>query len=629
MQAGHFNAAKGDTLAFMEKYNDLLEDRENRPFLDVINHQVALFYDKQGVDDKAIKYYNASLRKQSKDRYLAASNHRNLAEIYFKNAKYPKAGAYYDSTLVHLESRSREYKQIKKKRDNLADVIKYEAIAQANDSILHIVSLPEAERRTFFEQYIERLKIQEERERVRLEEAARIAENQAASGGASTDPMYQSDEKGTVARSGVTDAGSLARRAPSGLAPTGTTDMEKGDINAASSTTPAMSGGGGGSKFYFYTASTVSFGKLEFKKRWGNRPLTDNWRWAAEQRGSATRAQDDISNAAGDSLSIAGADSKMSDERYTANFYLKQLPTSQKVLDSLAKDRNFAYYQLGSIYMEKFKEYQRAADKLEKLLVNNPEERLVLPSKYNLYKIYQIINPSKADKYKQQILGEYPDSRYAELIRNPLSDAVNQGSPERVYENLFKRYQAGEVRDVAAQVETNIETYTGEDIVSKFELLKANVTGRLQGLDEYKKQLNFVALNYPNSVEGKQAETMLKTDIPALEKLNFGQPAITWKVVFKFDNPNDPKIKPLSDKIKKFIKEGLNNSITLSNDIYTTNENLLVMHGFNSRLAALDAVTILKDYKTYKVAETPVIISSEDYKVIQIKKNYTEFLAIK
>ena len=113
-----------------------------------------------------------------------------------------------------------------------------------------------------------------------------------------------------------------------------------------------------------------------------------------------------------------------------------------------------------------------------------------------------------------------------------------------------------------------------------------------------------------------------------MEKLAFGQPTASWKIIFKFDSADDPKIKPLTEKIQKFIKDGLNNSITLSNDIYTLKENMLVIHGFISKLAAEDAVSVLKDYKTYKITETPVIISSEDYKVVQIKKNFTEFLAI-
>jgi tetratricopeptide (TPR) repeat protein len=623
MQAGNFDHKAGDTLAFMEKYRDLLEDRENRPYLDVINHQVGLFYDKQGNDRKAVEHYNASLRKQTRDRYLVASNYRNIAEIHFRNAKYVYAGQYYDSTMTNLNSRTREYKNIKKKRDNLVDVIKYEGIAQTNDSILRLSAMAEPEKRAFFEGYIERLKQQEERERQKAEAAAKAAGNNA--GGttnlnAGIDPLFQNDDAGSnsPAFKGSPDKIGQQRVAAPGKVQQGA---------PVSGTVASGTSAGQGGNFYFYTPSTVAYGKLEFKKLWGNRPLVDNWRWSSELRNASVQQSQVTAN---DTTSGAvPGESNVTDERYTADYYIKQLPTSQTVLDSLAKERNFAYYQLGTIYKEKFKEYRRAADKLEKLLQNNPEERLVLPAKYNLYKIYQIIDPARAEIYKQQILNEYGDSRYAEIIRNPSSDAVNQGSPEQVYENLFKKFEGGNTREVAALTEGYIETYTGEEIVSKFELLKAHVTGRLEGLAAYKEALNFVALNYPNSTEGKQAETMLKTDIPALEKLNFGEPAITWKVIFKFDNPDDPKIKPLTEKIQKYIKEGLNNSITLSNDIYTTNENFIVIHGFNSKLAAQDAVSVLKDYKTYKVAETPIIISTEDYKVVQIKKNLTEFLAIK
>ncbi len=612
MQAGQFDYTKGDTLAFMEKYRDLLEDRENRPYLDIINHQVALFYDKQKDDTRAKHYYNKSLRADSKDRYLTASNYRNIAEINFKDAKYVSAGMYYDSTMVFLDNRSREYRSIRKKRDNLADVIKYEAIAQANDSILHVAGMDDAGRKAYYEEHIAKLREKEEAERIRLEKEAIRQENLASSG------------SGTGAASSRM-AGSMQQLG-------GAQPVSRGAMSASNSGLGGLSSTGGGSKpgkFYFYTASIVAFGKQEFKKKWGNRALSENWRWSSEQSNKA------VENALTGEEQLAGADGKPvkgDDEkvepRFTTDFYISQLPTSQVVLDSLAKDRNFAYYQLGSIYKEKFKEYRLAADKLEKLLVNNPEERLILPAKYNLYKIYQIIDPAKAEVYKQEVLTQYPDSRYAEIIRNPGSDAAKNLSPSAAYDALFKKYNEGQVREVYAAIDEYIDNYNGEEIVSKFELLKAQIGARLMGLEEYKKGLNYVALNYPNSEEGKVAETILKSDLPNLEKLAFGQPAVSWKIVFKFDIADESKIKPLTEKITKFIKEGLNNNITLSSDVYTLNENMLVVHGFISKLAAEDAVSVLKDYKKYKVAETLEIISTEDYKVVQIKKNFTEFLAI-
>src|SRR5690606_406754 len=92
---------------------------------------------------------------------------------------------------------------------------------------------------------------------------------------------------------------------------------------------------GGVNKFYFYTASTVAYGKQEFKRIWGNRQLTENWRWSSELRVETANAA--ISE--DDTLAVSGARSKdeKADPRYMPEFYISQLPTSQVVIDSLAK----------------------------------------------------------------------------------------------------------------------------------------------------------------------------------------------------------------------------------------------------------------------------------------------------
>ena len=136
MKIQYFDFEKGDTIAFLKKFRDLLEDRENRPYLDVLHHQMGLFYGKQNNFEQANKHYNTSLKKKTSDTYLIASNYRNIADIYFNNAKYVMAEKYFDSTLVYLQPRTREFNLITKKRANLEDVIKYEGIAQRNDSII-------------------------------------------------------------------------------------------------------------------------------------------------------------------------------------------------------------------------------------------------------------------------------------------------------------------------------------------------------------------------------------------------------------------------------------------------------------------------------------------------------------
>ena len=64
------------------------------------------------------------------------------------------------------------YRAIKRKRDNLDDVIHYEDVAQRNDSILRLVNLSEADRLAYFTEYTDKLKekalaLQEEAERLK------------------------------------------------------------------------------------------------------------------------------------------------------------------------------------------------------------------------------------------------------------------------------------------------------------------------------------------------------------------------------------------------------------------------------------------------------------------------------
>ena len=44
-KAQMFDYKNGDQDLFLEMYNKLVADRENRPYLDIVNHQMGLFYD--------------------------------------------------------------------------------------------------------------------------------------------------------------------------------------------------------------------------------------------------------------------------------------------------------------------------------------------------------------------------------------------------------------------------------------------------------------------------------------------------------------------------------------------------------------------------------------------------------
>jgi len=587
-QAGLIDVTK-DTLAFIEKYTKLLEDRENRPYLDALNHQVGLFYDKLKQKDKAVKHYNKSLKAGSADSYLMASNFRNLAAIHFDKGKYVEAGKYYDSTLTKFSKKNREYFIIEKKRKNLDDVIKYEGIARKNDSVLNVTSLSNSDRISFYEDHIKKLKVRDS-----IQEALAKKKKEAEA------------NKNNNIQDIVFD-------------PKKTPTPGSGNIMLP----PAF--GNDKNSFYFYTPTTVSYGKVEFAKKWGKRTLKNNWRWVSQTDEIKTNDSEPVDKKPTDTSSIVV-------EKYTTNYYLSQLPTNQVVLDSMAKERNLAYYQLGVIYKEKFFENQLAADRLETLLLNKPEERLILPAKYNLYKIYQTINPSKSEVFKADIISNYPNTRYAQILSGAISEENNLvQTPSEIYKTTYKQFENQEYVTALETIEKCLSQFSGDDLIPKFELLKASVIGKLKGLEEYKKAINYVALTYPDTPEARQADDILRVSIPRLEQMAITSDttSVKWKVLYKAGKRDDAATKDLMDKIQKYIVEKQYDKFSVSYDVYNETESFVVIHGVSSKEFSQYLIDLLQEAKDYKIKTPATVISSENYSVVQVKKNYNEFIALK
>ena len=554
-----------------EYLTELEEDRENRPFLNKIYRQVAEFHLATQSDSLALVYYNKSLRATQNMPQLNALNYENLAIYNFDQNEYKPSGAYYDSVLQNLNENTKKYREVKKKLDNLEDVIKYEEVVQYTDSVITLYEFSIDDRITYFEEHIAQLKAVAENERKK-------GENMANAGFAAF-----SKTKGGKENQG---------------------------------------------KFYFYNITTLGYGKNDFKTRWGKRTLEDDWRWSNKSKAQNLEVNgENPANTAANNVVALGEE-----EKYSVEFYLSQIPTDPLLIDSLRTERNFANYQLGLIYKEKFKENLLAAGKLESVLKSNPEERLVIPSKYNLYKIYEESGSSLATDMKYDIIKNHPESRYAEILLNPQAILTGSAdSPDAKYQRLYKMFQNQEFLQVITGAEENISKYTGDPIVPKFEMLKANAIGRLQGFEDFKEALNYVALNYPNNPEGKKAQTMVAEQLPKLEPKVFSTETEStgtgnWKVVFPLKIRDDKKALRLKELLEKSI-EDLKYKNVVSKDIYNLEDQFVVVHGFKSKDFALGYAELIKNNKDYRIDDENFVILSNNYKIIQVHKNIADYKA--
>jgi len=597
-KSNNFDSTEGDLIEFQEYLTDLEENRENRPFLDKIYYRIAEFHRNNTSDSLSEVYYNKSLRKTTKDKHLRALNYETLGNMYFDRNVYKTAGAYYDSTLTAMVQNSKPFRIIKKKRENLDDVIYYEGIAQNNDSILHVISLPKEEQLAIYTKHAENLRLKALEAEKQKDEALEKQNNQSAptnkfdlrSSGDLKDPFDKSRE---VKARGNSRSNSRSN-----------------------------------SSFYFYNPTTVAYGKSEFLKLWGDRKLQDNWR-LSDQRASLKG----VTKTEGDTVSTK-------DTHFNPETYLASLPTKKSDIDSIIKERNFAYYQLGIIYKEKFKEFELAKTKLEKLLDNNPEERLILPSKYNLYRIYIELGLNrKAESVKKDIVKNYPESRYAEILLNPQSElSKDENSPEAIYTRLYEQFNNEEYATVIAEAEAQIKRLEGDDFVPKFEILKASAKGRLFGFEVYKESINYIALTYANTEEGKKAQDLLENAIPVLARKEFvaDDKAQNFNVIYKFDNNAgedvDAFLKTLDEEVAKIKYFDL----TTSKDLYDENTTFVVVHGLKSIGGANGFAELLQTDERDKrgrlikpkITKTYFAISSPNYAIIQRHKNLNAYLKL-
>lgn len=439
------SVSDSSSLAILERYKKLIKNRDNRPYLDKLYYQVAVLKQESDNLEEAIFYYNQSLRAKNGGAKQKTYSYEQLAKIYFKDLDYVTAGAYYDSILQVAQNKNTiRIKRLERRAKNLSSLVKYEKNLQKNDSILTLAGLSKDQLENYFQEYIDKIKKEDE-------ELAQKKLNQISFGSSFGGGLQSTDFKG---------------------------------------------------KWYFYNTQSLGFGKGEFKRVWGNRPLEDNWRISDK---SVLSTESNMDN---------NLVTNLKNPRYEISTYLETVPTSAKDLDSLKFERNTALFELGLIYKEQFKNTPKAINNLERLLVSNPDNELILPTNYHLYQLYSVSGNTKASQYKDFILNSYPDSPFSKIILNPeieLSKEKVIDEDAEVYEIAYRLYKDDFFEDAICFIDMTIPTLAeGSNLLSKFELLKAYAIGKYQNKDSYIAALEKVVVNFPQTEQGKKALEVMK-----------------------------------------------------------------------------------------------------------------------
>ncbi len=370
--------------------------------------------------------------------------------------------------------------------------------------------------------------------------------------------------------------------------------------------------------FYFYNNELVARGKENFRKKWGDIPLKDLWR-LNNNPGFEEEQEEDVNDT--ETKAITETKEQIP-EKYQVAYYYKQIPSDPKKIDSLYNATTYAHYQAGLIYYDKFLEYEKAKEHLEKMLSSKPRKDLIAPAKYTLYKIYKETGePMMAQAYANEIYTDYPQSIYADLIKNPgkISERSNEAF-RKDYLSLYELYKAQRYDSMLNKIKPLLIKYNFHPELGKMELLRADAIARVDGLDKYHQTLKEIIIKYPKTEYEEEAKRRLQFIDKNYKDLKYKEgEKYSYKILIPYDI-FDKKADEFIECLKKTLYKNRLYYYTFSKDPFTRKESFIVIHGFLTPTAAEETAELLQKKSSCK-PRNYFVISSSNYKRLQLTKD--------
>ncbi len=578
----HFNARlqrafMGGDEKVRQELLKMLRDAKNAPYKDQIYYALADIQLQQGNQDKAIEYLTLSAFYSANNPRQKGMAYEKLGNMAFSERNYVRAQKYYDSCATVITDKYPNADGIRNKAAKLADLVVAVETASYEDSVQRIAKLSEDERVALIENVIKKQK--EEEERRKKKEAERLRELQQ-------------------------------------------------NQNAFAQT------GGTGNKWYFNNPKTRTEGYDEFRKLWGARENEDNWRRSDKSTLVPVQSTDQDSS---DVVDIK----KVPKDSLTVDMLMVNIPLTDSAYSASVERMLEALYKAGMIYKEQLNERNMAIQQFEKIKEKNVVGEFDLSSTYQLYKIYEASATEKSAEQKNYILLMYPNSDYANYLRDPdyfVKKKEREALAEQEYVTVLERYSRGLYYPVISKADLVIEQEKDNAFRSKYMLLKAMALGQLNNNKQtLVPTLEMIVKEYPKTDEARRAQEMLNIikngyseNIPAefakKSPYTFNDKAPQWVIVFleKDDNSSMAKSK-VSDFNKEFFSR---DKLKVSSKIYGDDQSIILVQEFPSDLKALEYVRIFKDTRKHLMdlqkAKT-LIITQDNMKILFETRKLKEY----
>jgi tetratricopeptide (TPR) repeat protein len=445
-----------DVEQIRKQLNKLLRDQKNKEYQDQIYFALAnLSMQEKKVED-AIDLYKKSARVSVSNPRQKGRSYKTLADYYYALPDYMQAEAFYDSTLIVADQAFPDIETVKARARNLTELVINLRTVEFEDSVQKLSTLSKKDLEALIDKKIEKLKQDEQEARQREQEKLQ---------------------------------------------------SQQFDQNFEQNNYMAQIGQSSGS-WYFYNQTVKTLGENDFKRKWGNRKLEDNWRRLnRKSTGSESNETSLDENASNTETKKLITDTKSRD------YYLQYIPSNDSMMAASHIKIQDALYNAGVIYKDNLKEPLLALKEFRDLNARYPESEHVLSSYYNSYLIFKEKGDAlNTEVYKNLIVNKFPDSKYAKLLSNPHYLEEVEREEKRVYnfyDTLFHAYNDKQFQFVINKVEPALEEYKSSDMIPKFLYIRALSLGSLGDTVQFRNELKRIVKDYPKREEALSAKDMI------------------------------------------------------------------------------------------------------------------------
>jgi tetratricopeptide (TPR) repeat protein len=454
-----------DIEALNKSLDKMLKDRKNEEYKDQIYYAKGDMY--MGVKDaqKACDNYKLAVQAAKPKSAMKAKAALKMADVlYDVYENYDAAQSYYDTAMHIITVEYPHYDEIRERHYILTSLVEYTRVISRNDSLITVADMDSTTKINYIQQKIEEVKAQEEKEK----------EEQL---------LKQMDEERQAANKTL-----------------------EGD-------------------WYFYTSRNVQQGKESFRRDWGNRVLEDYWFLSHKDPTMMSTMMNGMLSAGPGKeeektdTSIVSADSNTKDitsqpakqysqygnpdDPHSVAYYLKGLPTTQAQRDSMHTEEATCLLNAGYLYYDGVKNTGRAIESYLRMANDFSDDPQIVQTFYQLYRIYSLQgNTPQANYYRDMVLMGFPDSDYANLIRddNYYKEIVKRNEKSQVdYANVYRDYRRGRYNDVIAEVDRALLLYKEEPLMGKFKYWKGMALQQNNQRDTARAVFQAIVNNYPDT----------------------------------------------------------------------------------------------------------------------------------